>query len=56
MDVLGKLEITCQKLTHLHGVVSEAGEVKVGKRLSREPMIRSAFSANESHTKEEAYI
>jgi hypothetical protein len=43
MDVLGKLEITCQKLTHLHGVVGEAGEVKVSKRLSREPEMKSAF-------------
>jgi hypothetical protein len=43
MDVLGKLEITCQKLTHLHGIEGEAGEVKVGKRLSREPEMRSAF-------------
>jgi hypothetical protein len=43
MDVLGKLEITGQKLTHLHGIVGETGEVKVGKRLSGEPEMRSEF-------------
>jgi hypothetical protein len=52
MNVLGKLEIACEKLAHLHGVESKAGEVEVGKRFPWEPRNSRLVFVGEEQIKE----